>query len=198
MPRSAPAALRNRAPLLDAIRAHLPSSGVLLETASGTGEHAVYLGRELPYLTIQPSDPDDEARRIIAEWIRESGVANVRAPLALDATEPEWPELRVDVLLNVNMVHISPWQACTGLLSHASRLLADGAPLIMYGPYRRRGVPTAASNEAFDESLRARNPAFGLRMLDDVIDEAARRGLVCTDVIEMPANNLTVIYRRRR
>lgn len=198
MPRSAPAATRNRAPLLKAIRAHLPATGTLLEVSSGTGEHAVYLGAALPELRIQPSDPDAAARTIIHEWIRESAVTNVRAPLALDATDPHWPALVVDAILNVNMVHIAPWQACTGLLDHASRLLSDGAPLLMYGPYRRRGHATAPSNEAFDESLRARDAAWGLRVLDDVIDEAAQRGLHCTDVIEMPANNLTVIYRRRR
>lgn len=198
MPRSAPAALRNREPLLDVIRPHLPASGTLLEVASGTGEHAVFMGRALPHLTIQPSDPDDEARAIIEAWIRESGAANVCAPLALDVTSQNWPALACDAILNVNMVHISPWNACKGLLDHASVLLDDGAPLFMYGPYRRRGVPTAPSNEAFDESLRARNPAWGLRLLDDVIDEAKRRGLVCIDVIDMPANNLTVVYRRRR
>jgi hypothetical protein len=192
---SAPAAARNRAPLLDVLRRVLPQTGTILEVASGTGEHAVHFAGHLPGLVFQPSDPDPQARASIDAW--REGHANILPALALDARATTWPIARADAVLNVNMIHIAPWEACLGLLRGAASLLPAGAPLVMYGPYRRAGVATAPSNEAFDASLRARDPAWGVRALEDVAAAAAAVGLVLDEVVEMPANNLTVVYRRR-
>jgi SAM-dependent methyltransferase len=192
MKRSAPAALRNRVPLEEVLRGVLPAQGLVLEVASGTGEHAAWFAQAFPSLTFQPSDVDAEARASIDAWA--VGHANVKPALALDAAEP-WPIAHADAVLCVNMVHIAPWAACLGLLDGAARALAPGAPLILYGPYRRRGVETAPSNEAFDASLRARNDAWGLRDLDEVVACALERGLALDAVVEMPANNITAVFR---
>jgi len=195
MKRSAPATERNRAPIAAVLREVLPERGTLLEIASGTGEHAVYFAGLFPRLLWQPTDPDPEALESIRAWRAEAGPANLLEPLRLDAAEEPWPIASADAILCVNMVHISPWSATEGLMRGAGRLLAPGAPMTLYGPYRRAGVPTAASNEAFDASLRARNPEWGLRDLEVVEAEAARHGLRLERVAEMPANNLTVVFR---
>ncbi len=197
MKQSAPAALRNRAPLLDVLRRVLPATGLLLEVASGSGEHAVYFAEHLSGLVFQPSDPDPIARASIDAWRAEAGLSNVLPALALDAAATTWPIERADAVLCVNMIHIAPWAACLGLLRGAAALLPTGAPLVMYGPYRRAGVVTAPSNEAFDQSLRGRDPAWGVRALEDVAAAARDVGLLLDEVAEMPANNLTVVYRRR-
>lgn len=194
--RSAPAAIRNRDPILEVLRTELPPRGLVLEIASGTGEHVIHFARHLPDLTFQPSDPDADARQSIAGWIADSRLANIRPPLALDAAAASWPLDRADAIVCINMIHISPWQSSEGLVASAAALLGTGAPLCLYGPYRRRGVPTVASNEAFDESLRSRNPAWGLRVLEDVAELAATHGFTLARVAEMPANNLTVVFRR--
>jgi hypothetical protein len=194
--RSAPAALRNRDPIAGVLREVLPERGTVLEIASGTGEHALYFAGLFPHLLWQPSDPDEEALESIGAWRREAGLPNLLEPLRLDAAAAPWPVERADALLCINMVHISPWPATVGLLRGAARLLPAGAPLILYGPYRRAGVPTAPSNEAFDASLRARDPEWGLRRLEAVEAEARRNGLHLERVAEMPANNLTVVFRR--
>lgn len=194
--RSAPATRRNREPILEVLRTVLPERGLVLEVASGTGEHAVHFARSLPLLRWQPSDPDPDAIASIRAWREESAPANLLEPLRLDASAEEWPVAAADAVLCVNMVHISPWAATVGLMRGAGRLLGEGQPLILYGPYRRSGFATAPSNEAFDESLKARNPEWGLRELETVADEAARSGLRLDRVHEMPANNLTAVFRR--
>lgn len=194
--RSSPAALRNAGPIEDVLREVLPERGLVLEVASGTGEHAVHFARAFPKLLWQPSDPEPAALRSIAAWRAEAGLFNLLAPVSLDARAREWPVASADAILSVNMVHISPWSATEGLLRGAGRLLPAGAPLILYGPYRREGVETAPSNEAFDESLRARDPEWGLRTVEAVADEAGANGLLFERLFDMPANNLTLLFRR--
>ena len=194
--RSAPAALRNRDPILAVLREVLPAHGLVLEIASGTGEHVVHFARHLPNLVFQPSDPDAGARASVTAWIAESGLANVRAPLMLDAASPPWPVTAADAIVCINMIHISPWRSTEGLFAGAAAVLPAGAPLALYGPYRRHDVPTAPSNEEFDISLRARDPAWGLRQLDDVAALAEQSGFALDRVVEMPANNLTVVFRK--
>lgn len=192
----APAAGRNREPIAAVLREVLPGEGTVLEIASGTGEHAVFLAHLFPHLRWQPSDADPGALTSIEAWAADADAANLLAPLVLDAAGDTWPLERADAILCVNMVHISPWSATVGLMRGAGRLLPPGAPLILYGPYRRAGVPTAPSNEAFDRSLRARDPDWGLRALEDVSAEAEANGLALERVVGMPANNITAIYRR--
>lgn len=196
MKRFAPATERNREPIAAVLREVLPQRGTLLEIASGTGEHAVYFAGLFPQLLWQPTDPDPQALESISAWRAEAGPANLLEPLRLDAAAGTWPVDHVDAILCVNMVHISPWAATEGLMRGAGRLLGAGAPLVLYGPYRRSGVPTAPSNEAFHESLKARNSEWGLRDVETVEAEAARRGLRIERVVEMPANNLTLEFRR--
>jgi len=194
--RHAPATGRNREPLAAVLREVLPASATVLEVASGTGEHAAYFARLFPELRWQPSDVDPEALNSIEGWAADSAAANLLAPVVLDAAAT-WPVDAADAILCVNMAHISPWTATSGLMRGAGRVLAPGGPLVLYGPFRRSDVPTAPSNEAFDRSLKARNPEWGLRALEDVTAEAERNGLRLERVVEMPANNVTVVYRRR-
>jgi hypothetical protein len=190
--RFAPATLRNRAPLLAALQGLLPPAGLVLEVASGSGEHCAHFATALPGLTFQPSDPQAENCASIDAWC--AGLANVRPALALDAMAAPWPLARAQAVLCINMIHIAPWAATLGLLRGAAAVLPAGAPLVLYGPLLRAGVPTAASNLEFDESLRARDPAWGLRALEDVA--VAAEGFGAPTVIDMPANNLTVVFRR--
>jgi len=192
--RHAPATLRNREPIAAVLAEALPARGLVLEVASGSGEHAAFFAERFPALTWQPSDPDGDSLASIVDWC--AGLANVLPPLALDAAEANWPVAAADAILCVNMVHISPWEATLGLMAGAGRLLAAGAPLILYGPYRQRDVPTAESNEAFDVSLKSRNPAWGLRHVEDVSAAAAERGLLLERIVAMPANNLSLVFRR--
>jgi len=168
----------------------------VLEVASGSGEHALHFARAFPALLWQPSDAEPAALRSIEAWRQAEGLPNLLAPVALDAASPDWPVDQADAILCINMVHISPWAATLGLLDGAERLLAAGAPLYLYGAYRREGVSTAPSNEAFDASLKARNPEWGVRRLEAVTAEAERRSLRLDRVVEMPANNLSVVFRR--
>ena len=196
MKRTAPATQRNREPIAAVLRDVLPQSGTLLEIASGSGEHAVHFAGLFPRLLWQPTDPDPAALASIHAWRQESGLANLLEPLRLDAADEAWPVDSADSILCVNMVHISPLAATEGLMRGAGRVLAAGAPLVLYGPYRRAGVPTAPSNETFDESLRARDPQWGLRDLEAVEAEAETCGLRLERVFEMPANNLSVVLIR--
>ena len=196
MKRHAPAAERNREPIAAVLREVLPEQGLLLEIAAGTGEHAAYLAPLFPGLAWQPSDPDPEAMSSIEAWQADSGADNLLPPVFLDAASETWPIDAADAVLCINMVHISPWSATEGLMRGAGRLLPPGGPLILYGPYRRDGVPTAPSNEAFDASLKSRNPAWGLRELEAVQAEAAGQGLGFERLYEMPANNLSLVFRR--
>ena len=194
--RHAPAAERNREPIAEVLREVLPERGLLLEIAAGTGEHAAFLAPLFPQLRWQPSDPDPGALGSIEAWQADSSADNLLPPVFLDAASGTWPLDAADAILCINMVHISPWATMEGLMRGAARLLPPGGPLILYGPYRRAGVATAPSNEAFDASLKARNPAWGLRDLQAVQEEAAGQGLAFHRLYEMPANNLTVVFRR--
>jgi hypothetical protein len=191
----APATERNREPILAVLREVLPATGLVLEVASGTGEHAVHFAAALPGLIWQPSDPTSEARASIAAWGGEAGLTNVLEPLALDAAAPDWPIARADAVLCINMVHISPWQATVGLFEGCSRVLSQDAPIVLYGPYLETDVETAPSNLAFDRSLRERNPAWGLRNVAEVDRLAREHGFARTDRYAMPANNLMLVYR---
>ncbi|MCW2285302.1 cyclopropane fatty-acyl-phospholipid synthase-like methyltransferase [Rhodoblastus acidophilus] len=192
---TAPAVARNRDAILAVLRGILPQTGLVLEIASGTGEHAVHFAKNFPDLTFQPSDPDPFARKNIAAWIAAENLKNVAPPLALDASAPDWPIARADALLCINMVHISPWAATLGLFAQARRLLPAGAPLYLYGAYKRGGAHTAPSNVAFDNWLRAQNPEFGVRDLEALVETAAQHGFGPPEIIEMPANNLSLIFR---
>lgn len=192
--REAPAVARNRDAILDALRGILPPRGLVLEIASGSGEHALHFAAALPALTFQPSDPDAEARASIDAWC--AGVANIRPALALNAAAPDWPVDRADAVLCINMIHIAPWAACEGLMRGAARVLPPEAPLVLYGPFRRGGAHTAPSNAAFDDSLRSRDPAWGVRDLEAVAAEAAAAGFGPPAITPMPANNLTLAFRR--
>jgi hypothetical protein len=195
--RSSPSALRNRDPILDILRTVLPPEGEIVEIASGSGEHVIHFAAHLPALTWQPTDPSAEARASIAAWSAAEGLANIRPPLDLDASAARWPIDRADAILAINMVHISPWAATEGLLRGAAARLSIGAPLFLYGPYRRGGEPLVPSNAAFDADLRARDPAWGVRDLEAVAAVAEKAGLGLDRIVEMPANNLSVIFIRR-
>lgn len=193
----APATLRNRDAILDVLREELPETGRVLEVASGSGEHIVYFAANLPDLQWQPSDPDGECRRSVLAWTVQEGLHNISAPLDLNVVAADWPSLdRVEAMLCINMIHIAPWQATEGLFGHAKRLLSSGAPLFLYGPYLRDDVETAPSNIGFDQSLRSRNPAWGIRDLKAVDAVADQHGFARTRLTEMPANNLSLVYRR--
>ncbi len=197
-PLSAPATLRNRAPIIDVLRTILPSDGLVIEVASGSGEHVVAFARAFPQLIWQPSDISDAALGSIRAWTREAGADNVRPPVRLDALDRPWPVESADAIVCINMVHISPWEATEGLMAEAARILPPGAPLYLYGPFRRTGEAFAPSNQAFDADLRLRNPDWGVRELDEVTALASAAGLDLDRIVEMPANNLSVIYRRQQ
>lgn len=196
MKRHAPATARNSEPLAEVLAEELPASGLVLEIASGSGEHAVFLARRFPSVDWQPSDHDAEALASVDAWAAEGGCANLRPAIALDAAQADWPIAAADAVLCVNMVHISPWDAAVGLFAGAGRILASGAPLVLYGPFIEPDQETAASNLAFDQSLKQRNPEWGLRNTDDLDALAADHGLSRTARHAMPANNLALVYRR--
>ena len=183
--RQAPAVARNVRAIGDVLADWLPAAGLVLEIASGTGEHALAFARRFPDLDWQPSDPDPLALASIAAW-RADAPTNMLEPLEIDAASPDWPVVRADAILCINMVHISPWASSLGLLDGAARLRA---PLILYGPWLVDGEPPAPSNLAFDADLKARNPKWGLRLVSDLVQEAAQRGLKLRDSRAMPANN---------
>jgi hypothetical protein len=192
----APATARNRDPILAVLRDTLPATGLVLEIASGSGEHAVHFARHLPGLTFQPSDPSREALQSIAAWIDAAGLDTVLPPLLLDASAADWPVAAADAVLCINMIHISPWASTIGLMRGAAAVLPPGAPLYLYGPFRQDGAHTALSNAEFDRSLRDRNPAWGVRDLADVVALARSAGLEGPAVTAMPANNLSLVFRR--
>ncbi|MEZ4366226.1 MAG: DUF938 domain-containing protein [Kofleriaceae bacterium] len=194
MKRHSPAAERNRAPILEVLRRVLPTHGRVLELASGSGQHAVAFASALPGITWQPSDPDADARASIAAWRAEAALPNLAAPLDLDVTAPAWPVDPVDAVVAVNLVHISPWAATEALFAGAARVLRPGGVVVLYGPYRIDG-DTAPSNLAFDADLRARDPAWGVRELREVVAAADGCGLALAEVIAMPANNHVVVLR---
>ena len=192
--RSAPAAERNKTPIRTVLERVLPRQGVVLEIASGTGQHVVHFAATLPDLVWQPSDPDPEARASIAAHAEATGLSNILAPIDLDASHPRWRVDRADAIICINMVHIAPWAAAEGLVAGAARVLPPGGVLFLYGPFRRHGYHTAPSNEAFDADLRRRDPQWGIRDLESVTRLAESHGLSLQEIVEMPANNCSVIY----
>ncbi|WP_109479559.1 DUF938 domain-containing protein [Paraburkholderia sp. C35] len=193
----APAAERNREPILAVLARVLPASGTVLEIASGTGQHAIHFAAALPQLVWQPSDADDEARASIAAWTAHSGLANVRAPLALDVRNASWGIEAADAIVCINMIHISPWASAQALIDGAGRLLGPGGVLFLYGPYRRGGAHTAPSNAAFDAQLQSRNPEWGVRDMEAVVALADAAGFIAEAPVEMPANNFSLVFRKR-
>lgn len=195
--RHAPATQRNREPILAVLRDVLADSAHVLEIASGSGEHAVYFARALPGVTWQPTDAEEGALRSIDAWRTDAHAHNVKPALLLDASNPPWPVPMVDAIVCINMVHISPWSATLGLMKGAAQTLRPGGRLILYGPYFVEGQVTAPSNVDFDDSLRARNPEWGVRSLEAVLEVAASNGLLRERVVPMPSNNLTVVLQKQ-
>lgn len=206
----APAVARNREPIFQVLQRILPQQGIVLEIASGTGEHAVYVAPRLSGCYWLPSDPSPEALESIRAWRQAEPSDQVLPPVALDVSQPQWPDRvreclaelpslaqePVQAIVAINLLHISPWQATLGLMAGAGQLLPAGGVLYLYGPYLQQGIQTAPSNEAFDAMLRSRNPEWGLRQLEDVIAIAAQRNLAWRDTIAMPANNCSVIFEK--
>ena len=193
---TSPSVARNREPILTLLRRRLPQTGTVLEIASGTGEHAVHFAAALPHLQWQPTDYDELALGSIAAHRAASGLSNLLAPLMLDATAPEWPMERADAIVAINMIHVSPWRVTQGLMAGAGRVLPSGGVLYLYGPYKENGAHTAASNEAFDRDLKLRNPEWGVRDVGEVADLARASGLNLDERVLMPANNLSLVFRR--
>jgi len=194
--RSAPHVARNTAPILEVLGDVLPERGMVLEVASGSGQQSLEFARAFPKLLWRPSDPDPVALRSIEAWRAEAGLPNLLPALPLDAGAREWPVDTADAIVCINMVHISPWSATVGLMHGAGRILAPGAPLYLYGPYRQEGVEIAPSNEAFDRSLRSRDPEWGLRTVEAVVAEAGLHELELERRVPMPANNLSLVFRK--
>jgi SAM-dependent methyltransferase len=192
--RHAPATERNRAAIAEVLRGILPEKGIVLEIASGTGEHIVHFADIFPHLSWQPSDPDPVALASIAAWSGEGSHSNLQSPMQIDASA-NWPVDHADAIICINMVHISPWAATLGLMKNAGRVLPVGGMLYLYGPYRRHDAPTAPSNQQFDQSLKERNPEWGLRYIEDLVAEASNAGMTLDRIIEMPANNMSLIFR---
>lgn len=195
-PLSAPAADRNKGPILDVVKRVLPERGLVLEIASGTGQHVVHFAAALPRLEWQPSEPDPSMRSSVAAWIRQSGLANIRPPLDLDVCASEWPVEHAAAVLCINMVHITPWPSTVCLFEGAARVLNRGGLLFLYGPFRRHGRHTAPSNDTFDRELRGAHPAWGVRDLEAVEELGRKLGLSLEEVIPMPANNFSLVLRK--
>jgi len=193
----APATQRNRQPILDALSLVLPNDGLVLEVASGSGEHAVWFAQQLRPLVWQPSDPDPLMRQSIAAHAAGAGIKTLMPPLDLDVTGTPWPIERADGVVCINMIHIAPWAAAEGLMRGAGAILRAGGVLCLYGPFKRGGQHTAPSNASFDQSLRAENPSWGVRDLEAVADLGAPQGLLLDQIVEMPANNLTLVFKRK-
>jgi cyclopropane fatty-acyl-phospholipid synthase-like methyltransferase len=196
MKQHAPATARNREPIGDVLSRALPPSGVVLELAAGSGEHSIYFAARFAHLDWQPTDVSGAALASIAAWRDEAALPNLRAPLRLDVCDSTWPVERVDAITCINMIHISPWQATLGMFGGAATVLAPGALLYLYGPYRFDGAFTAVSNEQFDRSLRERDPQWGVRDVRDVTAVATTAGFELREVIAMPANNHSLLFRR--
>lgn len=188
---------RNKQPIAEVLARVLPASGVLLEIASGSGQHVVHFAGRLPQLTFQPSDVDPANLSSIRAWVAEAQLSNLRAPLALDVRSGDWGVGAVDAIFNANMIHIAPWDCALGLMQGAARHLVDGGVLVLYGPFHIGGKPTAPSNAAFDADLRRRDPRWGVRDLGEVTALAEQCGLVLEERVPMPANNQTLVFRKR-
>ena len=202
MKRDAPATHRNREPILEVLQRWLPKPARVLEVASGTGQHAIFFSGAMPHLEWQPTDHDPASLESIASWVSEEGNSNVRAPVLLDASSPTWPDAMraeldsVDAIFNANMIHISPWAVAEGLFTGAGDLLGSGGLLFLYGPFKVGGEHTSPSNASFNESLRERDPLWGVRDLERVDEIAAAAGLPRIESNELPANNKLLVFRR--
>jgi SAM-dependent methyltransferase len=194
--RTAPAVARNRDPILSVLRRIMPAHGTVLEIASGTGEHAVCFAAGLPTLAWQPTDRDADALRSISAHREAAKLPNLLPPVVLDVCNWPWPVARADAVVSINMIHIAPWRAAKGLMTGASRVLAPGDVLYLYGPFKENDQHTAPSNATFDASLRAQDPEWGVRELGDVRDLAQEHGFDFAERVAMPANNLSVVFRR--
>jgi cyclopropane fatty-acyl-phospholipid synthase-like methyltransferase len=192
----APAALRNRDLIADILTDHLPPRGLVLEIASGSGEHCIRFGERLPNHVIQPSDLSPQARMSIDAWVASSGVTNVRPALNIDVSQPDWPIAEADAIICINMIHIAPWQATAGLFAGAARILTTGGVLYTYGPYMREGAHTSAGNAHFDADLRQQNADWGIRSIEALNDLAEANGLSIPLIIPMPSNNFSLIFKR--
>jgi SAM-dependent methyltransferase len=193
---TAPSAERNKQPILEVLARVLPPRGLVLEIGSGTGQHVAHFAQALPALTFQPSEMDLERHASIEAWVAAGQLSNVKPPLAIDLRKHPWPVTAADAIVCINVIHISPWEATLALMAGAGRILPAGGVLVTYGPYRRDGAHTSPSNAAFDASLRARNPLWGVRDLDEVAQVAGHEGLALEEVVAMPANNFTVVWRK--
>jgi SAM-dependent methyltransferase len=193
----APAALRNRDLIADILQDYLPPRGLVLEIASGSGEHCIRFGERLPNHVIQPSDPSLQARISVDAWVASSGVTNVRPALNIDASQPDWPFAEADAIICINMIHIAPWSAAAGLFAGAARILTSPGVLYTYGPYMHGGVHTSEGNARFDSDLRQQNAAWGIRSIEALTELATANGLSAPQMIPMPSNNFSLIFKRR-
>ncbi|MCC7284561.1 MAG: DUF938 domain-containing protein [Burkholderiaceae bacterium] len=193
---TAPSAERNRRPILEVLARVLPPRGLVLEIGSGTGQHVAHFAQALPALTFQPSEMDVERHASIAAWAAAGKLSNVEPPLAFDVTKSPWPVSAADAIVCINVIHISPWEATLALMAGAGAILSAGGVLVTYGPYKRGGAHTSQSNQAFDASLRARNPLWGVRDVDTVAQVAGSEGLALEEIVPMPANNFTLVWRK--
>jgi SAM-dependent methyltransferase len=194
--RFAPAVARNKAAITEALARHLPAPGLVLEIASGSGEHALHFAAHFPGLRFQPTDPDAAALASIAAWREEAQLANLLPPLMLDVMADTWPVQRADAVVCINMIHIAPWEATAALMRGAARILSPNGMLFLYGPFKQAGEHTAPSNAEFDASLRAQDARWGVRDLEAVACAASAAGFAAPVIESMPANNLSVIFRR--
>ena len=192
----APAAERNQGPILEVLQRVLPPRGLVLEIGSGTGQHVVHFAKALSQLSWQPSDPDAENRQSIALWSRVEELGNVKPPLALDVRVRPWPIDAADAIVCINVVHVSPWAATLALFEGVREVLPREGVLFLYGPYRRGGRHTAPSNEKFDADLRAHNPEWGLRDIGELAEVADRAGFALAEIVDMPANNFSLVFRK--
>ena len=193
---TAPSPERNKQPILAVLARVLPPRGLVLEIGSGTGQHVAHFAKALPALTFQPSEMDAERHASIEAWVAAGNLPNVKPPLAIDVTKRAWPVAAADAIVCINVIHISPWEATLGLMAGAGRILSAGGVLVTYGPYMRGGAHTSQSNVAFDASLRARNPLWGVRDLEKVAEVAGNEGLALEETVPMPANNFTLVWRK--
>lgn len=193
---TAPSAERNKQPILEVLARVLPPRGLVLEIGSGTGQHVAHFAQALPALTFQPSEMDVERHASIAAWAAAGKLSNVKPPLAFDVTKRPWPVSAADAIVCINVIHISPWQATLALMAGAGAILSAGGVLVTYGPYKRGGAHTSQSNQAFDAGLHARNPLWGVRDVDTVAQVAGSEGLALEELVPMPANNFTLVWRK--
>jgi SAM-dependent methyltransferase len=191
-----PSAERNKQPILDILTRVLPATGLVLEIGSGTGQHVAHFAKALPRLTFQPSEMDEAKHGSIVAWTRHENLANVRPPIAIDLTQRPWPVKAAEAVVCINVIHISPWAATVALMQGAGEILPQGGVLVTYGPYRRDGRHTAPSNEEFDAWLKGRDPSWGVRDMEAVIEEARKAGLEFKEAVAMPANNFTLVFRK--